>query len=301
MHNKKSVTVLAPAKLNLSLDVVGTLPNGYHDLDMVMQTIDLYERLELRRSQYLNLRMPGSFVPVNDKNTAVKAAIAFFNYTGLLAGVDITIHKKVPVRAGMAGGSADAAGVLVGLNELYGARLSMSELCAIGAGIGADVPFALMGGTCRVRGVGDLIKPLPPCPDCWFVVVMPSVGISTPEAFQRYDQMGSPVHPDCDKQEAAVRADDLSGVCAAAGNALEHCSGATETPSICALLNENGALTSLMTGSGAAVFGVFEQEEQAKAAADALRGEYKQVYLARPTRGGAFVCRETRRTKAIPV
>lgn len=301
MHNKKSVTVLAPAKLNLSLDVVGTLPNGYHDLDMVMQTIDLYERLELRRSQYLNLRMPGSFVPVNDKNTAVKAAIAFFNYTGLLAGVDITIHKKVPVRAGMAGGSADAAGVLVGLNELYGARLSMSELCAIGAGIGADVPFALMGGTCRVRGVGDLIKPLPPCPDCWFVVVMPSVGISTPEAFQRYDQMGSPVHPDCDKQEAAVRADDLSGVCAAAGNALEHCSGATETPSICALLNENGALTSLMTGSGAAVFGVFEQEEQAKAAADALRGEYKQVYLARPTRGGAFVCRENRRTKAIPV
>lgn len=301
MHNKKSVTVLAPAKLNLSLDVVGTLPNGYHDLDMVMQTIDLYERLELRRSQYLNLRMPGSFVPVNEKNTAVKAAIAFFNYTGLLAGVDITIHKKVPVRAGMAGGSADAAGVLVGLNELYGARLSMSELCAIGAGIGADVPFALMGGTCRVRGVGDLIKPLPPCPDCWFVVVMPSVGISTPEAFQRYDQMGSPVHPDCDKQEAAVRADDLSGVCAAAGNALEHCSGATETPSICALLNENGALTSLMTGSGAAVFGVFEQEEQAKAAADALRGEYKQVYLARPTRGGAFVCREPRRTKAIPV
>lgn len=301
MHNKKSVTVLAPAKLNLSLDVVGTLPNGYHDLDMVMQTIDLYERLELRRSQYLSLRMPGSFVPVNDKNTAVKAAIAFFNYTGLLAGVDITIHKKVPVRAGMAGGSADAAGVLVGLNELYGARLSMSELCAIGAGIGADVPFALMGGTCRVRGVGDLIKPLPPCPDCWFVVVMPSVGISTPEAFQRYDQMGSPVHPDCDKQEAAVRADDLSGVCAAAGNALEHCSGATETPSICALLNENGALTSLMTGSGAAVFGVFEQEEQAKAAADALRGEYKQVYLARPTRGGAFVCREPRRTKAIPV
>lgn len=301
MHNKKSVTVLAPAKLNLSLDVVGTLPNGYHDLDMVMQTIDLYERLELRRSQYLNLRMPGSFVPVNEKNTAVKAAIAFFNYTGLLAGVDITIHKKVPVRAGMAGGSADAAGVLVGLNELYGARLSMSELCAIGAGIGADVPFALVGGTCRVRGVGDLIKPLPPCPDCWFVVVMPSVGISTPEAFQRYDQMGSPVHPDCDKQEAAVRADDLSGVCAAAGNALEHCSGATETPSICALLNENGALTSLMTGSGAAVFGVFEQEEQAKAAADALRGEYKQVYLARPTRGGAFVCREPRRTKAILV
>ena len=286
---KKTVTVLAPAKLNLSLDVVGTLPGGYHDLDMVMQAITLHETLVLRRSRYLNVRMQGSFVPVNEKNTAVKAALAFFHYTGLLAGVDITIHKQVPVRAGMAGGSADAAGVLVGMNELYGARLSMSELCALGASIGADVPFALMGGTCRVKGVGDLLKPLPPCPDCFFVVVMPSVGISTPEAFQRYDRMGSPLHPDCDRQEAAIRAGNLPGLCAAAGNALEHCSGATETPAIRALLDEYGALTSLMTGSGAAVFGVFDAEDKAQAAAEALRARYKQVYLARPDRGGARV------------
>ena len=286
---KKTVTVLAPAKLNLSLDVVGTLPGGYHDLDMVMQAITLHETLVLRRSRYLNVRMPGSFVPVNEKNTAVKAALAFFHYTGLLAGVDITIHKQVPVRAGMAGGSADAAGVLVGMNELYGARLSMSELCALGASIGADVPFALMGGTCRVKGVGDLLKPLPPCPDCFFVVVMPSVGISTPEAFQRYDRMGSPLHPDCDRQEAAIRSGDLPGLCAAAGNALEHCSGATETPAIRALLDEHGALTSLMTGSGAAVFGVFDAEDKAQTAAEALRARYKQVYLARPDRGGARV------------
>ena len=286
---KKTVTVLAPAKLNLSLDVVGTLPGGYHDLDMVMQAITLHETLVLRRSRYLNVRMPGSFVPVNEKNTAVKAALAFFHYTGLLAGVDITIYKQVPVRAGMAGGSADAAGALVGMNELYGARLSMSELCALGASIGADVPFALMGGTCRVKGVGDLLKPLPPCPDCFFVVVMPSVGISTPEAFQRYDRMGSPLHPDCDRQEAAIRAGDLPGLCAAAGNALEHCSGATETPAIRALLDEHGALTSLMTGSGAAVFGVFDAEDKAQAAAEALRARYKQVYLARPDRGGARV------------
>lgn len=292
MQQRKSVTVLAPAKLNLALDVVGTLPNGYHDLDMVMQAIDLQERLVLRRSPYLNLRMPGSFVPVNNKNTAIKAALAFFDYTGLLAGVDITIHKAVPVRAGMAGGSADAAGVLVGMNELYGAKLSMSELCAIGATIGADVPFALMGGTCRVRGVGDLLKPLPPCPDCRFVVVMPRIGVSTPEAFQRYDQMGSPVHPDCERQEAAVRAGDLAAICAAAGNALEHCSGAQETPAICAKLNEHGALTSQMTGSGAAVFGVFDGEDAARAAVQALQGSYKQVYLCRPVRGGAQVLPE---------
>lgn len=267
---KRSVTVLAPAKLNLSLDVVGTLPNGYHDLDMVMQTIDLYEKITLCRSNTLSLTLPGSFVPVNDKNTAIKAAVAFFRYTGLLAGVDMTIYKRVPVRAGMAGGSADAAGVLVGLSELYDAHLSMSELCAIGAGIGADVPFALLGGTCRVRGVGDLMKALPPCPDCWFVVAMPSVGVSTPEAFARYDTMGSPVHPDCEAQEQAIRAEDLRAVCAAAGNALEHCSGAVETPSICATLREHGALTAQMTGSGAAVFGVFDDETAARNALAAL-------------------------------
>ena len=154
MARLNCVTVLAPAKLNLALDVVGLLPSGYHDLDMTMQAITLYERVVLRRSPYLNLRLPGSLVAPNNKNTAIKAALAFFDYTGLLAGVDITIYKNTPVRAGMAGGSADAAAVLVGMNELYGARLSMSELCALGAKIGADVPFALMGGTCRVKGVG---------------------------------------------------------------------------------------------------------------------------------------------------
>lgn len=286
---KRSVTVLAPAKLNLSLDVVGTLPNGYHDLDMVMQTIDLYEKIILKTSRDLRLSLPGSFVPANDKNTAVKAALAFFDYTGLLAGVDINVYKRVPVRAGMAGGSADAAGVLVGLNELYGAKLSMSELCAIGAGIGADVPFALLGGTCRVRGVGDLMKALPPCPDCRFVVVMPSVGVSTPEAFARYDTMGSPVHPDCEAQEQAIRKNDLAAVCAAAGNALEHCSGAVETPAICDILRANGAITAQMTGSGAAVFGIFADDAQARAAAAVLRKGYKQVYVCRPTTGGPRV------------
>lgn len=286
---KRSVTVLAPAKLNLSLDVVGTLPNGYHDLDMVMQTIDLYEKIILKTSRDLRLSLPGSFVPANDKNTAVKAALAFFDYTGLLAGVDINVYKRVPVRAGMAGGSADAAGVLVGLNELYGARLSMSELCAIGAGIGADVPFALLGGTCRVRGVGDLMKALPPCSDCRFVVVMPSVGVSTPEAFARYDTMGSPVHPDCEAQEQAIRKNDLAAVCAAAGNALEHCSGAVETPAICEILRANGAITAQMTGSGAAVFGIFADDAQARAAAAVLRKGYKQVYVCRPTTGGPRV------------
>ena len=290
----QSVTVLAPAKLNLSLDVVGLLPGGYHALDMVMQAVDLYEQVILRRSGRLTLRAPGSRVPLNEKNTAHKAALAFFHYTGLLAGADITLRKNTPVRAGMGGGSADAAAVLVGLNALYAARLSMSELCALGASIGADVPFALMGGTCRVQGLGDLLKPLPPCPDCWFTVVMPDYGISTPEAFAAYDRVGSSVHPDCAAQEAAIRAGDLAGLCEAAGNALEECSGAKDTAAIKAALRANGALTALMTGSGAAGFGIFAQESQARAAAEQLKKQYPQVYIARPDRGGARVLREYR-------
>ena len=153
----------------------------------------------------------------NDSNTAIKAALAFFHYTGLLAGVEITIYKNVPVRAGMAGGSADAAGVLVGLNVLYGAKLSMSELCALGAKIGRGCALCLMGGTCRVQGVGDFLKALPPVPECWFTVVMPDYGVSTPEAFAAYDRVGSSIHPDCGAQEAAIRAGDLDALCAAAG------------------------------------------------------------------------------------
>ena len=289
MAKLNCVTVLAPAKLNLALDVVGLLPNGYHNLDMTMQAITLYERVVLRRSQNLSLTLPGSPVAANDSNTAIKAALAFFHYTGLLAGVEITIYKNVPVRAGMAGGSADAAGVLVGLNVLYGAKLSMSELCALGAKIGADVPFALMGGTCRVQGVGDFLKALPPVPECWFTVVMPDYGVSTPEAFAAYDRVGSSVHPDCAAQEAAIRAEDLDGVCAAAGNALEECSGAKDNEAIKNALRENGAVAALMTGSGAAVFGVFRTEAEAKAAAAALRARWTQVYTAQPVRGGAEV------------
>lgn len=290
----QSVHLLAPAKLNLSLDVVGILPGGYHALDMVMQAVSLYEQVTLRRSMDLVVRIPGSRIPTGPKNTAYKAALAFFYYTGLLAGADITIRKSVPVRAGMGGGSADAAAVLVGLNTLYGAHLSMTELCALGASVGADVPFALMGGTCRVQGLGDLIKALPPCPDCWFTVVMPGYGISTPAAFAAYDQIGSPTHPDCAAQETAIRAGDLNGLCSAAGNALEICAGGADTAALKEALTAHGARAALMTGSGAAVFGIFETEDAARQAAAALEAAGRQIYTLRPDRGGARVVKVTR-------
>ena len=290
----QSVHLLAPAKLNLSLDVVGILPGGYHALDMVMQAVSLYEQVTLRRSMDLVVRIPGSRIPTGPKNTAYKAALAFFYYTGLLAGADITIRKSVPVRAGMGGGSADAAAVLVGLNTLYGAHLSMTELCALGASVGADVPFALMGGTCRVQGLGDLIKALPPCPDCWFTVIMPGYGISTPAAFAAYDQIGSPTHPDCAAQETAIRSGDLNGLCSAAGNALEVCAGGADTAALKEALTAHGARAALMTGSGAAVFGIFETEDAARQAASALEAAGRQIYTLRPDRGGARVVKVTR-------
>ena len=283
----QSVSVLAPAKLNLSLDVVGILPGGYHALDMVMQAVNLYEQVTLRRSEDLVLRLPGTRIPTGPKNTAYKAALAFFHYTGLLAGADITIRKTVPVRAGMAGGSADAAAVLVGLNALYGAHLSMTELCALGASVGADVPFALMGGTCRVQGLGNLIKALPPCPDCWFTVVMPGYGISTPAAFAAYDEIGSPTHPDCAAQEEAIRAGDLGGICDAAGNALEVCAGGADTASLKEALTAHGARAALMTGSGAAVLGSFDAAGTARPAAAARAAASPQGDVRRPGRGGA--------------
>ena len=262
----RSVTVLAPAKLNLTLDVTGTRPDGYHTLDMIMQAVSLRERVTLRRSRGLSLSLPGSRVPANEHNTAYKAALAFFHGTGLLAGAAITVEKHVPVRAGMAGGSADAAAVLVGLNELYGARLSAAELCALGAQVGADVPFSIVGGTARVTGVGDILEPLKPCPPCFFTVCMPAGGISTPQAYARYDRIGTDVRPDSAAAAAAIARGDLAGLCAQMKNALEYSSASAATKPICETLRAHGALAALMTGSGAAVFGVFADAAPAQAA-----------------------------------
>ena len=254
----EAVTVLAPAKLNLTLGVTGFAENGYHTLDMLMQAVSLYEKVELRKSAELRLSLPGSRVPADSRNTAVKAALAFFHETGLLAGADITVHKRVPVRAGMAGGSADAAAVLVGLNELYGARLSVRQLCAIGMQVGADVPFSILGGTARVTGVGDILTPMPPCPKCWFTVCMPPQGVSTPRAYSRFDELGTDVKVDGGAAAAALRAGDLDALCVQMANELQYSSESSANAPICAALRAAGAKAALMTGSGAAVYGVFD-------------------------------------------
>lgn len=161
-----------------------------------MQAVSLPGARHFAQKQGTFAFAAGSRVPANEHNTAYKAALAFFHGTGLLAGAAITVEKHVPVRAGMAGGSADAAAVLVGLNELYGARLSAAELCALGAQVGADVPFSIVGGTARVTGVGDILEPLKPCPPCFLRYGYARGGISTPQAYARYDRIGTDVRPD---------------------------------------------------------------------------------------------------------
>ena len=247
----RSVTVLAPAKLNLTLDVTGTRPDGYHTLDMIMQAVSLRERVTLRRSRGLSLSLPGSRVPANEHNTAYKAALAFFHGTGLLAGAAITVEKHVPV--------------------------------------GADVPFSIVGGTARVTGVGDILEPLKPCPPCFFTVCMPAGGISTPQAYARYDRIGTDVRPDSAAAAAAIARGDLAGLCAQMKNALEYSSASAATKPICETLRAHGALAALMTGSGAAVFGVFADEAPAQTAKAALLRVYPQCWVLRPEAKGARV------------
>lgn len=287
--NPQSVTVVAPAKLNLTLDITGLAENGYHLVDMLMQTVSLYERVRIEKDSGLTVTLPHSYVPGGKNNTAYQAAVAFFQHTGLLAGAKITIYKSVPVRAGMAGGSADAAAVLVGLNDLYHAKLSMDELCEIGLTVGADVPFSIKGGTMRVTGIGEVMEPLPSCPRCWFTVVMPQAGVSTPQAYALYDEKGTDIRPDNEGAVQALQEKDLSALCRSMGNALQFSSPSAHNQPICTQLMECGALAAQMTGSGAAVFGVFATEQQAQHAKEVLSRSYRSCWVLHPVRRGAHI------------
>ena len=285
----KSVTVLAPAKLNLTLDITGVQDDGYHEMDMVMQAISLFEKVTIKKGKWITVTTSSSKLPTDKKNTAYQAAVAFFEEVGLLAGASIHIKKKTPVRAGMAGGSADAAAVLVGLNALYGARLSVDKLCEIGAKIGADVPFAIVGGTARVGGFGDKVQTLSPILGCKFVVVMPNYGISTPAAFAKYDICGAGKRPDTKSVLKAIETQDYELLCESVANSLEKASAGKDTEKICSLLKNAGADTALMTGSGAAVFGIFSDELTAADAVCKIKETYSQVWLVSSFPEGAFI------------
>lgn len=283
------VTVIAPAKINLSLDVTGVSDNGYHLLDMIMQTVSVFERLTLTKQEEISISSNARFIPTDEKNTAVKAAVKFFEHTKIKGGVDIHVKKAIPIKAGMAGGSADAAGVIVGLDYMYNTKLSMEAMCKIGLMIGSDVPFMLRGGTRRVQGTGDIILPCPQLPPCFFVICMPEKGVSTPQAFAKYDSIVGKTKVETEKLIKSIKNKNLAEIAKYMANDLEKASGNDVTEEIKQRFLDLGALGSVMTGSGAAVFGLFDDEIKAKKAVANFREVVKSVFFARPVNFGASV------------
>lgn len=295
----EQVKVIAPAKINLSLDITGVDEKGYHLLDMVMQTISVFEKVTLTKQDDITMSSNAKFIPTDSKNTAVKAAIKFFEYTGIKGGVHIHIKKTVPIKAGMAGGSADAAGVIVGLNHMYNAKLSVEQMCEIGLMCGSDIPFMIHGGTKRIQGTGDIILPAPQMPEYPIVVCMPTKGVSTPQAYANYDANGIKTLVETEKLVKALEEKNLADIARYMANDLESAAGSEETEPVKKALVDLGAIGSMMTGSGAAVFGIFDDEEKAKSAAEALKGEeltaklnLRSVFVAKPVSFGASVIKK---------
>lgn len=283
----------ANAKINLTLDILRRREDGYHDLQMVMQSVTLADALTVTPAKgpqgdaVADLR----FLPTGNRNLAQVAAAAFREATGLGGEVDVAIRKRVPVCAGLAGGSADAAAVLRAMNALTGAGLSPAELADIGARAGSDVPFCVLGGTALAEGRGERLTPLAPLPPCFIVICKPPFSIPTPQLFARVNVRKIVRRPDTSGVLAALEAGDLAGVARRMYNVFEdvlESRRAVEIASIKAMLIDRGALGASMSGSGPSVFGLFETENAARDACALLKESYRDVFLCGPA-GAEFV------------
>ncbi len=283
------VTVHAPAKINLTLDMVGLREDGYHLLKSVMQSVDCCDTLTAERAQDITLTVVGGLPCPMEKNTAYRAAQVFFRETGLVGGVVMTLTKRIPQQAGMGGGSADAAAALLALDTLYATHLSQEQLLAMGVQVGADVPFCLVGGTVLCEGIGEILTPLPPLPDAFIVLAQPPEGVSTAEAYARLD--GAPLRdrPDHAGMLAALTAGDLAAVGDKLANVFEP---ALALPAVAAIRRTMAAfapLGSRMTGSGSVVYALFDDEVQAQACADKLGETCPVAIVCRPARENRIV------------
>ena len=279
--------LLANAKINLTLDILRRREDGYHDLQMVMQSVTLADKLTVTPAQGTEGVAASDlhFLPTGGKNLAQMAAAAFRAATGLGGEVDVAIQKHVPVCAGLAGGSADAAAVLIAMNRLTGAGLSPEQLAAIGEAVGSDVPFCVLGGTVLAQGRGERLTPLPPLPPCFIVICKPPFSISTPQLFSRVNVRKIVRRPDTPGVVAALGAGDLAGVARRMYNVFEDVLDPrrlSELNEIKGVLIDCGALGASMSGSGPSVFGLFEDEVRAQDACRRLRGTYRDVFLCTP-------------------
>ena len=278
----------AYAKLNLTLDVTAKRDDGYHDMLMVMQTVSITDSVVLEQTGEKGIHAACNFryIPTDERNLAVRAAGAFLDTIGEEKdGILIRMDKTIPVGAGMAGGSADAAAVLRGMNRLYGSRMNRRDLEKLGERIGSDVAFCIAGGTSLARGRGEVLEDLTPMPDCAIVVCKPGFSISTPELFRKLDQIGLRTHPDTAGMLSALESGNLKEISMRMFNVFEEVEDRrmrSETE-IKHVLLDYGALGAVMTGTGSAVFGVFSDETAAETCAAHLRSEHKFCRVARPT------------------
>ncbi len=276
------LTKYANAKINLTLDVLGKREDGYHDLKMIMAEIPLSDTLTLTMQDHISVSTNLTFLPNNDKNIAFRAAQLFFEETKIEGGVNIQIEKKIPVSAGLAGGSTDAASVLHGLNELYEANLSLEQLQTMGNTIGKDIPFCLQGGVALAEGTGERLSVLEKLPHCWIVLIKPRhINVSTKDVFTALQASKLELHPDTTGAIQALEQGDLPGIARRMYNVLEEVT-VKKHPLIAelkAVMLEEGALGSVMSGSGPSVFGIFDSLESANNAKQRLLAYDKQVFL----------------------
>lgn len=277
--------IKARAKINLGLDVVKRLPNGYHQVRMVMQMIDLWDELTLEKTDSgIVLTTDCDELPADGNNLIWKAAKLMQETYYFKGGVKIHLQKNIPVAAGMAGGSTDAAATMTGINRLFGLNVPKTDLMRLSVGIGADVPYCILGGTALAEGIGEELTPLPPAPPCWILVAKPDIGVSTKYVYEQLDSTPIKSHPDIDGMVQAIRGGSLQGILDRMENVLEAVT-VPAYPVIRAIklrMLELGAAGSLMSGSGPTVFGVYLKEDTAKEAYELLNAERhlaKQVFL----------------------
>lgn len=275
----------ALAKINLGLDVLGRRENGYHDVRMVMQTIHLYDDVILEKTKEpgIHLETNLSYLPVDENNIAYKAAKLLRDEFGITEGIRIRLKKYIPVAAGMAGGSTNAAAVLFGMNRMYGLGLTEQQLKDRGVKLGADVPYCIMRGTVLAEGIGEILTPLPPMPKCYVLIAKPGISVSTKIVYEKFDALKDVEHPDIDRLMLGLENGKLAEVASSMGNVLE---GVTiglypVIENIKQVMIQEGALNATMSGSGPTVFGIFEDRRTAKKAYNVLKEKKlaKQIYV----------------------
>lgn len=281
----KEISVKALAKINLGLDVIRRREDGYHEVRMVMQTVHLFDRLEMVKTRTGKIALSAnlSFLPTNENNLVYKAAKLLIDEFQIKDGLAIRLQKHIPVAAGLAGGSTDAAAALYGINRMFGLGLSKKELMERGVKIGADVPYCLMRGTALAEGIGEKLSALPPMVKCPVLIAKPQINVSTKFVYENLKLDDGIVHPDIDRLIADIRAKDLAAIASGMGNVLETVT-IPHYPVIAEIkehMFEHGAAGAMMSGSGPTVFGLFDGEETAETAYNAMKesGLAKQVYL----------------------